>query len=576
MVSSSSPRDAGRAARAAVLALLAAGATVLATSYARAQALPSAGDVARTLPPPPVLAPSASTPVGTAGIRSQASAPSSAGLQRFLLKEVRFPPTQAISNVELQALAAPYLNRTVDPNDLTALATALQQLYQDRGLALVALAFPSQDVTAGILYVAIVEPRLGRISVVQGGEPAISEARARGLMSYAGFVPGRPLDLRQLDRAMFSLNDLPGVAARATLTPSGDEGVFDVVVETEARRPWDLALDADNHGAKSTGIWRGGGLVRWNNPLHVGDNVDLRVLGSNHSGLTLGRLSYEVPVVYTPWRASAGVSRVAYQLGDTFSALDANGVAVVADAAISYPVIRSRARNLTVRLGVENKDLQDRFDALGLRTDKRIRDVVAGTSFEDRDTLLGGGYTGASAQVQSGTLRIDTGNVRAQDAALGDMATQGHFSKVNLQLSRLQTISERVLLYVGATGQWASKNLDSAEKLTLGGASAVRAYPAAEAPSDQGVVVNGELRYFIDPSWTVFVLYDWARGQLRKRPDPGSENTRIIDGSGFGVYFSDPRIFTLKASLAWRGRDRPQSETGNDRPRFYVQVQRPF
>ncbi len=564
-----------RGARSLATALLAT-AALLSAPRAHAQAPPGAGDLARTLPPPPALAASAVAPPSATAIRSPAPPPSAAGMQRFLLKEVRFSPTSAIANAELQAIAAPYLNRNVDPSDLGALSAALQQRYQERGLALVAIAFPSQEVSAGVLNVAIVEPRLGRISIVQGGEPAISEARALGLIAYAGLAPGRPLDLRQLDRAMFSINDLPGVGAKATLTPSGDEGVFDIVIETEARRAWDLALDLDNHGAKSTGAWRAGGLGRWNNPLHIGDNLDLRVLGSNHHGLTLGRLAYEAPVGYTPWRASLGVSRIDYQLSGTFSALQANGVAVVSDAAVSYPVIRSRARNLIVRLGVENKDLEDRFDALDLRTDKRIRDVVAGASFEDHDTLLGGGFTGASAQLETGSLRIDTDNVRAEDAALGGQATQGHFSKANLQLSRLQTISDRVLFYVGATGQWASKNLDGAEKLTLGGATAVRAYPAAEAPSDQGIVVNGELRYFIDPSWTVFALYDWAKGKLRKRPDPLSENTRIIDGSGIGVYFSDPRIFTLKASLAWRGRDRPQSETGNDSPRFYVQVQRPF
>lgn len=555
--------------------LLAAGAAALAMHCAGAQTPPNAGDVVRALPPPPELAPSPSASASSA-LRSPAPAPSVAGLQAFELKEVRFSPTAAIGAAELQAVAAPYLDRRVDAADLAAFAKALQQLYQDRGFALVAIALPSQDVTRGTLNVAIVEPRLGRISIVQGGVPAIAEARALGLMSYAGLRTGRPLNLKQLDRAMFSLNDLPGVGAKATLTPSGDEGVFDLIVETEARRAWDLAIDLDNHGSRSTGIWRLGGLARWNNPLHIGDNLDLRLLSSDRSGLTLGRLAYEAPLGYTPWRASLGVSRVSYSLGDSFSPLQANGIATVWDAAVSYPLIRSRARNLIVRLGAEHKQLEDRFDALGLRTDKRIRNLVAGASFEDRDALFGGGYTGASLQAQVGDLGIATANVRAEDAALGVQATQGQFGKLDLQLSRLQAISQRVLLYGGLTGQWASKNLDGAEKLTLGGARAVRAYPAAEAPSDDGVIVSGELRVFINPAWTVFGLYDWAKGWLRKRPDPGADNTRVLDGAGVGLYFNDPKLFTLKATLAWRGRGPPQSETGNDSPRLYVQVQRPF
>lgn len=556
-------------------ALLCAAALVSALPCVRAQPVPGAGDVVRTLPPPPALAPAASAP-SAPPFRAPAPAPQVSGLQGFELKEVRFTPTEAIGPVELQAVAAPYLNRRVEAADLAAFAKALQQLYVDRGYGLVAIALPSQNLTQGTLNVAIAEPRVGRITLVQGSAPPISEARARGLMAHAGVQAGRPLNLKQLDRAMFSLNDLPGTGAKATLAPSGDEGVFDLVVETEARRAWDMALDFDNHGSRSTGTDRLGALLRWNDPLRIGDNLDLRLLVSERAGLTLGRLAYEAPLGYTPWRASIGVSRVEYELGGSFSALQAHGVATVWDAGVSYPVIRSRGRNLIVRLGVEDKALEDRFDALGLRTDKRIRDLVASAAFEDRDTLWGGGFSGASLQAQVGNLRIDTENVRAEDAALGDQATHGGFAKLNVQLSRLQAISERVLLYAGVTGQWASKNLDGAEKLTLGGARAVRAYPTAEAPSDEGVIVSTELRYFVNPSWTVFGLYDWAKGRLRKRPDEGADNTRVLDGAGIGVYFNDPRLFTLKATLAWRGRERPQSESGNDSPRLYVQLQRPF
>lgn len=556
-------------------ALLCAAAILSALPCARAQTAPGAGDVIRTLPPPPALAPAASTPPAPP-VRTPAPPPQVNGLQGFELKEVRFAPTEAIGPAELRAVAAPYLNRRVEAADLAAFAKALQQLYVDRGFGLVAIALPSQNLTQGTLNVVIVEPRFGRVTLVQGSEPPINEARARGLMAYAGVQAGRPLNLKQLDRAMFSLNDLPGTGAKATLAPSGDEGVFDLVVETEGRRVWDMTLDFDNHGSRSTGIDRLGALMRWNNPLHIGDNLDLRLLASERAGLTLGRLAYEAPLGDTPWRAMIGLSRVEYELGGSFSALQANGVATVRDAGVSYPLIRSRGRNLIVRLGVEDKVLEDRFDALALRTGKRIRNLVASAAFEDRDELWGGGFNGASLQAQVGRLRIDTDNVRAEDAVLGAQATQGDFGKLNLQVSRLQAISQRVLLYAGLTGQWASKNLDGAEKLTLGGARAVRAYPTAEAPSDEGVVFSTELRCFVNPSWTVFGLYDWAKGRLRKRPDDGADNTRVLDGAGIGLYFNDPRLFTLKATLAWRGRERPQSESGNDSPRLYVQLQRPF
>jgi hemolysin activation/secretion protein len=543
----------------------------MAAAFAQAPTPPGAGEAVRDAPPPPPLKPAPPTPAP----RPAAPAPSTEALQGFELKEVRFPKTEAVPNDELQAVAAPYVGRHVTPADLARLAQALQQLYERRGYALAAIAFPSQDVTRGTLAVAIVEPRLGRIGIVSGQTPPVSDARTLGMMSHAGVRPGRLLSLHALDRAMFALNDLPGVAAKATLAPSGDEGVFDLSIESEPRRAWDLALDADNHGSKATGTARVGALARWNNPSGIGDNVDLRLFTAG-SGLTLGRLAYEAPLGATPWRGSLGASRVGYELGAPFTALDASGVATVWDAAATYPLIRSHRRNLILRVALEHKDLEDRFDALGLRTDKTLRSLVAGASYENRDELGGGGFTGAALQVQAGRLRIDTPNVRAEDAALGRQATQGDFAKVGAQASRLQALTRRLSLYAGLTAQWASRNLDGAEKITLGGARAVRAYPAAESPADQALLASGELRWFVDPRWTMFVLYDWARGELRKRPDAGADNTRRLHGSGLGLYFSDARLFTLKASLAWRGSEAPQSESGNDRPRLFMQLQRAF
>ena len=153
---------------------------------------------------------------------------------------------------------------------------------------------------------------------------------------------------------------------------------------------------------------------------------------------------------------------------------------------------------------------------------------VPATTLPSTPTLRAGGAS-VSTNVGTSTQTITQTTPRA----VIDWSSFCNCRDATVQVA--QPYAQSVLLYAGLTGQWASKNLDGAEKLTLGGARAVRAYPTAEAPSDEGVIVSTELRYFVNPSWTVFGLYDWAKARLRKRHDEGADKTRFLDGAGIGV-----------------------------------------
>ena len=111
----------------------------------------------------------------------------------------------------------------------------------------------------------------------------------------------------------------------------------------------------------------------------------------------------------------------------------------------------------------------------------------------------------------------------------------------------------------------------------MGGDKGVRAYPAAEGSSDLGAIINAELRYWISPLWTTYTFFDWGYGRIRKTPDAlTGDNTRTLHGYGLGVQYTDPDLFTLKASVGIRGNDAVQSENENPKARLLVQIQHSF
>ena len=301
-------------------------------------------------------------------------------------------------------------------------------------------------------------------------------------------------------------------------------------------------------------------------------------MSSTSAHQTFGRLSYEAPLGADGLRVGAGVSRVGYELGAQFAALGATGTAQVFDVSALYPLLRSRGRNLFLRAAIETKALKDKTEAVGQDSDKRVNAGSFGITWEARDTLLGGGYVNASATAYFGRLDLNNDATRSldQDPATGHQ-TEGSFAKLSLTGSRLQSLFGRHNLFVSLVGQLASHNLDASEKLALGGDRAVRAYPSGEVLVDTGWIGSVEWRYSASDDVVIALFHDSGNGEQARNPNSTDlRNRRTLRGTGVGLTWSAPYAITLRAAVAWRLGDPPQSDTGASDPRLLVQVQKAF
>lgn len=544
---------------------------------ASAAPAPRAGDILHEVPVPSTM-PSLTEGASLGGAAPAVKAPA----VNFVLKRFDVRGATVLTPQQIQALAEPYVGRPMGEPELSALISALRKRYEDKGYGLASIGFPSQDVSQGVLKVDVVEPKLARVQIPLGADAPVTADRVNGLMAFFNLHAGSLLNTASLERVMFALNDMPGVQAKAALSPSGDEGIYNLSIQVTPRRNWDASLAVDNHGVGYAGRWRGTGLVRLNNPLGMGDNLDLQTMLSSSGGVKVGRVAYEAPLGYTPARMSLAYAKVDYTLGGQYGYLDPHGTAEVAEANLSYPLMRSRSRTLMARLGYESKSLTDHLQAEpDVQTSKKhIRAILGGLNYESRDNWMGGGFNGLSAQFHWGHLRLDSPEDQVDDdtLALSGQGKAGNFGKVELQGSRLQSLTRTLSFYGSLSQQLASRNLDSAEKMTLGGPRGVRAYPTAEGASDEATLFSGELRYWIDRNWTVFALYDWAKGHRNRQVDAidFSENDIQLRAAGLGVAANFPDWVTLKATVAWRGSRAVETAPGNDKARVFVQAQHSF
>lgn len=148
---------------------------------------------------------------------------------------------------------------------------------------------------------------------------------------------------------------------------------------------------------------------------------------------------------------------------------------------------------------------------------------------------------------------------------------------------RLQRVTDTLSLYAAANGQLASKNLDTSEKMGLGGANGVRAYPEGEAYADQGYVLNLEVRALLprlserqSGQMQLIGFVDTGTATLNKNPWVAGQNRRTLSGAGVGFNWVDNDNFVVKAYYARKLGNATAMSAPDKSGRFWLQAAKYF
>jgi len=459
--------------------------------------------------------------------------------------------------------------------DLQAMAANITRFYRQNGYFVATAYLPAQDIHQGVVSIAVIEGRYGK--VVINNQSQVSNDLVNHLMS--GLQSGDLITTVPLEHRLLLLTDLPGVKVNSTLVPGDNLGESDLVVNVLPDRRVSGSVDADNAGNRYTGENRVGLTVNFNEPLGLGDVASLRAVTSG-AGLNYLRGSYQMQF----GKATAGIaySALRYELGQEMASLQAHGTAQVASLYGSYPLLRSRNANLTAGLNLDFKTFQDQVDSVPSVSDKKAQVLTASLAGNRRDNFWGGGITSHSLAWSTGNIDLQTPGTHAFDAATAH--SNGHFDKLAFSLSRLQRVNDTLSLSAAINGQLASKNLDSSEKMELGGMYGVRAYPEGETYADQGYVLNLEARWLL-PKFSqtlpgqlqLIGFIDTGSVNINKNPWPGSgANQRTLSGAGVGVNWSERNNFLVRAYYAFKVGGEAATSAPDADGRFWIQAVKYF
>jgi len=551
-------------------------ALAVASAFALAQQKPDAGQILEQQRQPLRLPPPAE-PVLPKPPEPRPALPVSPQL-KVQVQQFTFSGNTLFSEAQLQPVVQEFVGKELDFDGLNEAATKVRAFYRGRGYFLAQAYLPQQAIRNGSVEIGIIEGRIGEVELDEKPSVRISQNLLAGILG-AHLKQGQIITETGLERPLLLINDLPGAQVTSEIRPSRTIGAADLRVNVDQTvGRFNGFVDYDNYGNRFTGAHRFGASLNWNTPLGYGDQATFRGFITDET-MWFTRFAYLVPVGYYGTRVGVSYSKFEYHLEKDFAALKANGEGEVKSIYAFQPIIRTRNTNLILQVSYEDKQLIDRVESTNSVERHDLSASKVGLVGDFRDQFLGGGLNAYSGTFTHGNLGIAPQAALTTDQTTGHH-TEGNWNKWNVDLRRLQRVTERMNLLASFSGQRAMKNLASAEKVSLGGPNGVRAYPVGEVTADTAMISSLELRYLVpgqkafDGDVTVSAFYDYGWARLNQEPNAlDTENTRSISGVGLGFSAGREGDFIVRISSSVKtSADPARADTARRVPRTWIQA----
>ena len=369
---------------------------------------------------------------------------------------------------------ARYRGRCVGDRGLNYILRDLQAAFLDRGLVTTRAGLPQQDLSSGVLHVAVVP---GVEASVTGGS-----RKARRAWSVASPLhPGDLVNVRALEQGLDQMRRVPGREVSVDLAPGAAPGetVFDL--HAKPVRPISAAISVNNFAGKTVGRWQATGqasaldLLGLNEILsgYYNSRVSNPSIPANSTG-TGG--SFEIPWGWWTFGVAGSINHYGQHVIGQVQDFDTRSTLKTVSGTITRVVNRDRTSKTSVQV-----QLQRRWGR------SYIDDIQIGLQHQDlADVQLAVIDRRRFGRIQfDGVLayRIGLGILGAQKDQPGQPAElpTSRYRIATLDVALSAPIGERLGYRAAFRGQLSSRPLYGPDLFSVGGPYTVRGYESDRA-----------------------------------------------------------------------------------------------
>lgn len=473
---------------------------------------------------------------------------------------------------------------TLTLQQLQEIAASVAQYYRTRGLFLAQVFIPPQTVADGIIQIRVLEGILGNVAIEKNGH----YGKQYLLLPFRSLL-GLPITRQGIEKAMFLLNDYPGLKTFAVFNPGTNMGEADLLISVLEEKRVGATIHVDNYGSEYTG----------ENRLRIDAHINSLFGGIDKLALTLSKtyspangaynaLLYERSAFGPQNTFGFGMNRNTYNLGGSLSSLNIDGETSELKTYWRHAFQRSRLLNSYGLFQFSRKS-----SMLNVEQGTGRQDDLSVASLE-----VGFNWTGTTRKnTASGWLRFS----RGFDSLLGAMVATndptettasrrggsgyyaaGEFEKTNIDYQHWTNLSQNHTVHFSFNAQNSGDLLTSIEQMPIGGPNSVRAYATSEYLRDKGYFTSlewlirapgfSDWHAFGNKRWgevfQVAIFADYAEGWLN---DPLVSDTEYVSLSGVGVGLRF-NYKTISARFEFASPLSEEEPTNNRDPQYYLEM----
>ncbi len=464
---------------------------------------------------------------------------------------------QTISDAELQQFVQPYLNKTYKLSEFKTIVGALQQwLATKHGLIKAQVWIPLQEIEHGVVQLNITQGSVAGFAV---SDKVVNQNQLKALQQFAqqDLAVGSPLTQQSLEHVAYRAIDYLNQPVQIVLIPTPTVGEYKVLLDVRPQPKVSGNVTLDNTGNVYTSVFRDFTTVKINDLTEHSDQLTLGAqLLNSYQHTFYGR--YELPL-QQGWRLGAETQYYDYELCCNFKALHATGI--VKQFSVDALYTLTRQRDLSAWLGVKAKYWNGTNQQLNNETSDRVIKSVSLLS-----NIAWSNFADHALKVELTGGEVNLNNV--VDVTVDDVTAKiaGGYAKILANYFINDPLSDRGTALGHLTAQLSNSNLESSEKLSMGGLTAIRAYPYGEGLGDQGAVAQFEYRYQISPKINASAFYDAGYVQLNKNQwINGSVNQYGLQGVGVSSIWNPIPALSLQTIVAAKlGKNKGRDVNQND------------
>jgi len=419
--------------------------------------------------------------INSTGNKSNPEAPATLRASRFQLNKIVFSGNKVIQISELENVTSKIIGKEVSMDEILELTNKITNIYKQRGYLTSFAYIPPQKIENGLLEIAILEGKVGNITI-QGNKWVKANYIRKNILKSNDFEQQKVFNVNDLRRSLGDINKSEYLKGQVTLQKGVEPETTDIILQVKERLPLGLTTSWDNTGRELIGVQKANIALSDYNLTGFGDSIYANVsFASRTFGLGTG---YSLPLGDKGTRLNLGYSMSNIDLGGSYKDYEIKGKSHNFAVGITQPLLRGDNYDISSDFNFDMRHSMTKMRETQLnKSELRVLRIgLNGNRYDQHGRWI------ARAEASTGLPLL--GGTSISEEGIGS----SKFVKFNTNLIRVQALPFKSTGIFKISGQFSPNALLCPEQMQIGGMYTVRGFDEGLVLGDIGYNVSLEVR----------------------------------------------------------------------------------